>query len=428
MVELFTNKSTREVIIRPLDGSGRKFILFGLQRERLEFDIRSPTKHTLGHTHISQQRTVGRRKFTLSFAVFEPTVLYGRPDRSGIHEDRADHRAISAREQLELVHALAKLHEDGILLSYDGIALTSERVAITEFNADVIYATGTGTITLEERTKKPIDIESINISIDAIEAALRELEKNEPSQPDQNSAEVIDAFLLDPTNSKDYILTVQAFQAEVLGQDSFTPFLPTDDPKTLANYGLQDWPLVCYAKGEDGDVQIFPDDPTFRKPKLRILPLKTPASAAAGFSQTASVPFNISVATQGLFIDFRFTKIPPPRMWEVTAWVFSDVPPLFDQRADAKPITDPRVDQAKVAPEKEPDPRNSAFKPENKGKFKDLPRHVITANVAFGTETQLADLLTFAFVPLDGQPRPRPKNKEIGDWALVIADYRENAA
>lgn len=422
MADILTRKSTRQVTIQPKDGSGRSFVLFGLASERLDFQVGAPSRRTLSQTYITQQRTVSRRRYTLRITIFEPNIQAngstGRLDRSSLYEE-TQNRQVRAADQLEMVHAIAKLHEQGILIAYSGISVSCSRAAIVDFNAEVVYATGTGSLTIEERDEQQLDIQNIAVTIEAIENALKELEENAPSSEPDHS-EVIDAFLVNDTATyKDYLAVLHAFQAEILGQASFTPYVPTNDPNALSKFNLRTLPIKTTT--DEGTLQIFPDDPDFRIPAVRIISLDVPSRSAAGFREVAAVPFNISVATSGLFIDFQFTPTSPSRKWQVTAWVFSDVPPLFDPRDEDAPIADPRED-----PEKNPpaDPRDIAFRSTRKGIFKDTPRHIISANVEYGVETRLADLLTFSFVPVGGGRRDRPANTEIRDWALAIADYR----
>lgn len=448
MSETATKTRLTEVTLTPLNADPAKaktLVLFGLRTERVSFRVNSPSKRNVGQGTITQQRRVGRRRYTLEFTLFEQNITKRagsdgrrkgsdraepmdvvRPAHPSVYSTDADKAILTTKDQLDLIHLLAKLHEEGALLAYKGIIVNVPKAAIVEFDASAVYTTGTGTITIEERPEVSFDLHLRAVAVEAVEQALIDLQgTTTPTDMDGTLAAAEDGTL---TRDQHRRLVQAMLVQSVTGRGGGAVFSTSTDKGYLATYGLSCLPLIV-ANTNTEQRQILPSDPNATTPLVAVVPLADPlsrglAGVQSRFDLSPFQPeFTITVNYEGFYIVFRFDQSILDSSWTVEAQVFLTPQSLNrDTREDVTTQTDPSC-----AP---PPPRQLPSPDPNK------PAYVTKQKVVFGSEWNLADKLTFCFVgrggknPFQGRKSGLfstkgdiPRGAELREFALVIADY-----
>src|SRR5206468_2521862 len=150
---------------------------------------------------------------------------------------------------------LAKLHEQGELLEYNGIAISLSKVAITSVDSSTVYTNGSGSIVLEERDEQPIDIQVLQITAEAIDEARKSAEEHTQDAP-SDAGTVPQALLADQVSDGNLRALIEAF---IAGGDGITAGLvsvgnfqiPTEDKEALQRLGLNCPPIKT---GPDGQI------------------------------------------------------------------------------------------------------------------------------------------------------------------------------
>lgn len=451
MAETLTKKRLTDVVIIPLDvaeSEAVNLVLYGLKSERVSFRVLSPSKRNVGHGTVTQQRRVSRRRFTLEFTLFEQSITKRIPttdeqlgQRVHLYQQTAEEIASPARpsvyrmdsqpdtrlttkQQLDLIHRLAKLHEKGALIAYHGVIVDLRRAAIVEFDAEAVYTTGRGTITIEERTEAPFDLSLRAVSVEAVEAALRNLKTATfNGDMDESMSKVTNRTLTQDEHR-------HQIEAWLIGGaargSSYGPVRATNrDPSTLRDYGLDCLPIII-ANTPTDQRQIFPATPDGTAPKVSIVVLDDSKIRKSAVDPNAFqyARFELGVTYGEFWIKFIF-QTTYNHSWTVEAQVY---PSQNYNSADPRDDVPGQTDADCPAPSRIQSPSSDPTK----------PLYVTKQAVVYGQEWQLAEGLTFAFVgaggknPFEGKttgrgafekPSDFPRSTEIGQYALVIADY-----
>lgn len=426
MADVLTRKSNRKIILEPLDGTGRRFVLYGMRTERQDFKVNSPTRRTVANTLLTQQRMVSRRQYSIQFTIFEPSVSVTgqpiKPTTSSLYDEAATTQ-VPTEQQLQMIHDLAKLHEEGILLRYSGITVNVDRAAILNFSSETVYTLGTGTITIEERPDQTLDIEDIAISAEAFEEALKQSLGVTDLDTESSGLDALRDGTITPERYREML---RNYIEQAYTQDQpFNIVLPQSDDATLDKWGLGTLPYIIEdSRPFHDDIVMFPNDGSENKPKLTVIPLTTIQEGALTEKRGTYNYVHYVAAIDRLFVHFTCYNNWNMNKLSCRIEVFDGLsPPVTDHRTPSRA----QIRTTDDAPE--PVPSVDALTGAQRTAS---PVYVTYMDIPSMQEVNIADKITVSAV-VGGKFIPNPKRRfsdspkfirdQIGS-AIIVADYR----